>query len=167
MYETARVKTAPFAFSAPDEFGTILESSLIPSLIVPRRRRSTSFCIIEHIVSKNCCNQVTEEERRYEHDCLFSVSTIHQFQCAHSSFYPTHIAEKATLVEYVDFGFASFRLSCLVDFRQLEDSSYVGGCWVDWGLGWNSEKGIKRYECDAVFQQRMYVLELQDGNDME
>ena len=42
MYCTARERIAPFAFS-PDPFGTMRPSSLMPSLMFPRRRRSTSF----------------------------------------------------------------------------------------------------------------------------
>lgn len=38
---------APFAFS-PDPFGTILPSSLMPSLMLPRLRRSTSFYSVEN-----------------------------------------------------------------------------------------------------------------------
>jgi len=43
MYCTARAKIAPLAFS-PFPLGTMRPSSLIPSLMFPRRRRSTSFC---------------------------------------------------------------------------------------------------------------------------
>jgi hypothetical protein len=42
MYCTARERMAPLDFS-PEPLGTIRPSSLIPSLIFPLRRRSTSF----------------------------------------------------------------------------------------------------------------------------
>ena len=56
MYWTARLRIAPLAFS-PDPLGTIRPSSLIPSLMFPRRRRSTSFC--EYVSTS-----VASDERR-------------------------------------------------------------------------------------------------------
>ena len=44
MYRTARDRIAPFAFSPNPSLGTMRPSSLIPRLMFPRRRRSTSFC---------------------------------------------------------------------------------------------------------------------------
>lgn len=42
IYCTARLSIAPLAFS-PEPFGTMRPSSFIPSLMLPLRRRSTSF----------------------------------------------------------------------------------------------------------------------------
>lgn len=68
MYCTARARIAPLAFS-PEPDGTIRPSSLMPSLMLPRRRRSTSF--YKHISKK-----AISDEIKCKHDYPSSSSSI-------------------------------------------------------------------------------------------
>jgi hypothetical protein len=70
MYWTARDRIAPLAFS-PEPFGTIRPSSLMPSLMFPRRRRSTSFCAFQ---SRQTI-QIEHKNTGYTNMIILSLST--------------------------------------------------------------------------------------------
>ena len=81
MYCTARCRTAPLAFS-PELLGTMRPSSLMPSLILPRRLRSTSFFCFEK-KKKNKVRQPITGSRVQRLAYMVVLSLARPLVCAH------------------------------------------------------------------------------------